>query len=91
MIPRGTFLLNPVEFNGPCTGQTVFWIRGDLKAPSERSSWANTDHWITFEKVNNLEITGGGSLDGQGSYGWPYNNCTDNPNCEQLPIVSNHI
>ena len=74
---------------GPCVGQTVFWIRGNLKAPTDRQIWANTDRWISFQYVDNLEITGGGSIDGQGPSAWPYNTCKTDPHCEQLPIVSN--
>ncbi|PON43313.1 Glycoside hydrolase [Parasponia andersonii] len=86
LIPEGTYLMNPVVFNGPCKGQIVFSIRGGLTAPTDRGSWGNTDHWINFNSVDNLEINGGGSFDGQGPSAWPFNNCKTNPQCKQLPI-----
>ncbi|PON43314.1 Glycoside hydrolase [Parasponia andersonii] len=86
LIPKGTYLANRMVFNGPCRGQTVFLLRGHLNAPTDRGSWANSDHWIVFRHVDNLEIGGGGSFDGQGLSAWPYNKCDKNPYCDQLPI-----
>ncbi|MCH98690.1 polygalacturonase [Trifolium medium] len=85
MIPRGTYLLKQVIFNGPCKGWTIVRIEGDLIAPSD--PYFATDKWINFRYVKNLIVSGRGRLDGQGSSAWQ--DCNKNHNCRpSLPIVS---
>ncbi|XP_019159309.1 PREDICTED: exopolygalacturonase-like [Ipomoea nil] len=86
-IPRGVFKLGSVIFSGPCRAyQLAFLIKGTLKSPTERSEF-NTDTWIGFNYMNNLVVKGGGYLDGQGPSGWPYNDCSTNPQCGRLPAT----
>ncbi|GLU23859.1 hypothetical protein SLE2022_398350 [Rubroshorea leprosula] len=86
LIPTRVFLLRPVVFRGPCKGSIVFEIRGVLKAPTNKASLL--DHWISFQYIDQLMINGGGSLDGEGASTWPLNNCSKDPNCPPLPVVS---
>ncbi|XP_071722212.1 exopolygalacturonase-like [Rutidosis leptorrhynchoides] len=83
-IPKGDYLIGHVTFVGQCKGSMTFLLRGRLIAPPGLAS--NVDHWIQFRYVDGLIITGGGSLDGQGSTAWSFNDCSKNPNCKQLPI-----
>ena len=62
-------MLNSVIFEGPCKGVMDFVIKGVLLAPIDPSLF-NTDKWINFKYVQNLIVSGGGKLDGQGAMAW---------------------
>ncbi|KAF8035195.1 hypothetical protein BT93_C1280 [Corymbia citriodora subsp. variegata] len=85
LVPRGTYLVWPVVFEGPCAGPIAVTVRGVVKAPVDKSTFS-LDHWITFQYLDRLLINGGGTLDGQGPEAWPYNDCAKNPHCLRLPI-----
>ncbi|CAE6026543.1 unnamed protein product [Arabidopsis arenosa] len=84
-IPPGIFYLRQVTFTGPCKNPITFIIRGTLLAPSNPYA-IKQDEWILFKYVDNLTVTGGGLLDGQGSYSWPLNDCNKNTNCRTLAM-----
>ncbi|KAF3442281.1 hypothetical protein FNV43_RR16197 [Rhamnella rubrinervis] len=84
LIPYGTYMSDPVEFSGPCRGPINFVIRGILKAPTHNSKIFTTK-WISFQYIDQLTITGGGTLDGQGASSWGFNDCNTNSNCPTLP------
>lgn len=68
-IPVGSFLVNTVTFEGPCKGSVVFFLQGTMKAPTN-PSLMDHEKWIVFQSVNQLTVTGGGVIDGQGSFSW---------------------
>ncbi|CAH8361518.1 unnamed protein product [Eruca vesicaria subsp. sativa] len=84
-IPAGIFYLNQITFTGPCKSYIAFTITGTLLAPLSLSA-IRQEEWIAFEYVDNLTVTGGGLLDGQGSYSWRLNDCNKNPNCPVLDM-----
>lgn len=84
----GSYMLNPVEFSGPCKAPIAFVIKGTVKAPTQDLSKGNSGKWINFRYIDQLSVSGGGILDGQGHSAWPYNDCSKNPNCPTLPVVS---
>ncbi|KAF3453366.1 hypothetical protein FNV43_RR03806 [Rhamnella rubrinervis] len=84
LIPKGTYLLNPIIFEGPCKGRTGFSIQGTLKASTDKQ-YFGLGYWINFRYVNDLAIDGRGSLDGQGPSAWPYNSCSKASSCRVLP------
>lgn len=84
-IPPGIFYLRQVTFTGPCKNPITFLIKGTLMAPSNAND-IKQEEWILFKYVDHLTITGGGLLDGQGSYSWPLNDCSKNPSCRTLAI-----
>ncbi|XP_052207125.1 exopolygalacturonase-like [Diospyros lotus] len=88
-IPRGTYLLKPVTFKGPCKGEHVhFVIKGTLTSPGQLDQFAAGDrNWISFQYVEGLKVRGGGTLDGQGSLAWGYNDCSTNSDCKPLPVT----
>ncbi|KAK8508450.1 hypothetical protein V6N12_020231 [Hibiscus sabdariffa] len=71
VVPQGkTFLLNTLEFEGPCRAKRIhFQLGGTLIAP-ETTSWGNGGDWINFRSVDNLILDGGGKIDGRGSNWW---------------------
>ncbi|CAM8998627.1 unnamed protein product [Rhodiola kirilowii] len=73
VIPDGTktFLLYPLQFNGPCKSPKVHvQINGTLIAP-EKHDWTRcADQWILFSDVKGLIVDGSGGFDGQGATWW---------------------
>ncbi|KAL1206133.1 Exopolygalacturonase [Cardamine amara subsp. amara] len=84
-IPLGIFYLRQVIFTGPCKNPITVIIKGTLLAPKNPNT-IKQDEWILFKYVDNLTVTGGGLLDGQGYYSWPLNDCQKNPNCQPLAM-----
>lgn len=84
-VPPGRFYLHQVTFTGPCKNPVTFLIKGTLLAPRNPNAFKH-DAWILFKYVDYLTVTGGGLLDGQGSYSWPLNDCHKNPSCRPLAI-----
>ncbi|CAA0816123.1 Pectin lyase-like superfamily protein [Striga hermonthica] len=85
-IPRGTFLLGSVLFEGDCNGSMAFLIKGTLKARTDGPNLF-ADTWIGFRYVADLTVKGGGILDGQGPAAWAYNDCRNNSRCLPLPAT----
>lgn len=69
-VPRGTYLISNVAFNGPCKSKIVFQIDGTIVAPSNYWTIGKSGYWIVFRKVNRLTVTGGGTIDARGSGFW---------------------
>ena len=88
LIPRGSYMLYPVEFTGPCKGHTTVVIRGTLNAPNEAQAFFFNAKWIGFRYIDGLNVGGGGTFNGQGVASWPHNDCIMNTNCQPLPTVS---
>ncbi|KAL0671597.1 hypothetical protein Bca4012_034301 [Brassica carinata] len=85
-VPNGTFYLGgAVVFEGPCINQIEFIIDGTLLAPSNPGDIKNKT-WINFRYINNLLISGAGTLDGQGKESWKLNDCSKNPSCPILAM-----
>ncbi|GAA0167614.1 hypothetical protein LIER_22502 [Lithospermum erythrorhizon] len=80
-VPKGTFLVNTVTFQGPCKGPMTFNVNGILKAPTTPST--GEDHWILFSNVDGLTISGKGVFDGQGPNAWI--TCKNGGSCPRRP------
>ncbi|XP_019054791.1 PREDICTED: exopolygalacturonase-like [Nelumbo nucifera] len=87
VIPTGTFLVGQVFFTGPCNSPIpiIVQVKGTVKAVSDVSEYPSAE-WISFESLNGLILTGGGTFDGQGAAVWQYNDCEKNPDCQILPM-----
>ncbi|KAK9938694.1 hypothetical protein M0R45_015417 [Rubus argutus] len=85
LFQKGVYLVTPVILQGHCKGRMELQIQGTLLASKEFEYSVGIDHWILFQYVDNLVISGGGSLDGQGASAWPYNDCLKNSRCKALP------
>ncbi|XP_021906582.1 probable polygalacturonase At3g15720 [Carica papaya] len=74
VVPAGrTFLLKPVDFQGPCKPPSInVQIEGNIVAPRNPGEWEGRDvqHWLEFSDVNGLLLSGSGVIDGQGSHWW---------------------
>lgn len=86
VVPAGTFLTGPVAFGGPCksSGPIIFEVQGTIIASTDVSEYSSAE-WFSFENINGLVITGGGTFDAQGGSVWKYNDCHSNNKCQLLP------
>ncbi|XP_027081032.2 probable polygalacturonase At3g15720 [Coffea arabica] len=74
IVPAGrTFLLSPVNFEGPCYCSNVhFQVLGKIVAPNETDAWKGcvSDSWLHFSDIPGLVLEGSGVIDGRGSPWW---------------------
>ncbi|KAK3014527.1 hypothetical protein RJ639_010077 [Escallonia herrerae] len=83
LIPDGTFIVNPVVFQGPCNGQITFQIDGVVMAPTDPC--IGLENWVAFDHVNGLIVQGQGLFDGQGASAWEQTNCKKTLDCNAPP------
>ncbi|XP_031287275.1 exopolygalacturonase clone GBGA483-like [Pistacia vera] len=83
-VPQGKYLVNSVVFKGPCKGPISFIVKGFVKAPVDVSTFVDKESWITFERLSNFTLAGGGIFHGQGQIAWQQNDCQKNSKC-QIP------
>jgi len=86
LIPKGDYLVGPLNFTGPCKGDVTIQVDGNLLATTDLSQYKG--NWIEILRVDNLVITGKGTLDGQGPAVWSKNSCAKKYDCKILPNVS---
>ncbi|KAL4581403.1 hypothetical protein LXL04_017617 [Taraxacum kok-saghyz] len=65
-VPQGRFCLNVVEFKGPCKNPVEVKIDGELIGPEDPITIPKGVQWITFSYLDNLTLSGNGTLDGVG-------------------------
>ncbi|XP_022135891.1 exopolygalacturonase isoform X3 [Momordica charantia] len=87
LVPKGTYLVGPVKFSGPCRNVSSLTVKmkGYLKASTDLSKYDSGAGWIEFRWMEGLILTGGGTFDGRGAEAWPFNNCLNDYNCRLLP------
>ncbi|KAK6149161.1 hypothetical protein DH2020_016686 [Rehmannia glutinosa] len=79
VVPQNkNYILKPIRFSGPCTSAITMQISGTIIASNDRSDY-NKDlrHWLIFDSVQNLVVTGGGIINGNGNIWWQ-NSCKIN-------------
>ncbi|CAK8541281.1 unnamed protein product [Lathyrus sativus] len=68
-VPKGRYLLNAINFRGPCKRKVTFLNGGTLVAPEDSKVVGNSGFWILFNHVDNLVVSGG-KLDAKGVGFW---------------------
>ncbi|CAM0877103.1 unnamed protein product [Alopecurus aequalis] len=91
LIPKGkSYLLKSTILSGPCKSTVVLMVKSTLVDPASRSDWSedNISHWIMFQGVSDLTVTGGGTINGNGEIWWN-NSCKTNEAlpCTQAPTA----
>ncbi|WOH07204.1 hypothetical protein DCAR_0626633 [Daucus carota subsp. sativus] len=81
LVADGTYLVNTIQFSGPCKGGVTFTVNAVIVAPKGKST---ANYWISFHGITGLNIQGNGTFDGKGPSAWPYNNCHDASSCQPL-------
>ncbi|KAJ3670220.1 hypothetical protein LUZ60_010544 [Juncus effusus] len=91
LVPHNKkFLLKPIDFNGSCKSRIEIQIKGTIVAPSSQSPWSshNRRHWMLFNGISDLTVTGGGTINGNGKIWWD-NSCKVNKAkpCTEAPTA----
>lgn len=86
VVPGGTYVVGPVQFQGPCRAPMGFRVQGTLKAPTDLNRFELQDGWVIFQDIDSLIISGGGTFDGQGHTAWGQNNCARTGTCNLLLV-----
>ncbi|PQM41850.1 exopolygalacturonase-like [Prunus yedoensis var. nudiflora] len=86
VVPKGTFKFLGTTFKGPCKAPIAFQLQGTLQAPADGNQLPKKDTWISFDHIDRLTISGGGTFDGQGAISWKQNDCHKNKNCKSIAI-----
>ncbi|KAL3849740.1 hypothetical protein ACJIZ3_011622 [Penstemon smallii] len=74
VIPPGDFVAGEIVWQGPCTSKPMtVEIQGTLLALSDPSTYQGKA-WISLERVNDVIVTGGGTINGRGKAMWQYAN-----------------
>ncbi|XP_031383152.1 probable polygalacturonase At1g80170 [Punica granatum] len=85
IVPENnTFLVHQVKFGGPCKAKNItFMILGNIIAPDSPKSWSRLDpnQWLVFSQVEQLHVTGFGTIDGRGQVWWKQS-CRYHPDLE---------
>lgn len=88
VVPKGDFLTGPLNFTGPCKGDIVIQLDGNLLSSTDLALFKS--NWIEIMRLESLEISGKGKLDGQGAAVWSKNSCAKKYDCKILPNVCMH-
>lgn len=76
-VPKGSFVLKSIVFQGPCKHRVTFQIKGTLLAPANYWNLGQTGNWIMFAYVNGLSIYGG-TIDARAASFWACKNAGKN-------------
>ncbi|KAK3138119.1 hypothetical protein QOZ80_5AG0364790 [Eleusine coracana subsp. coracana] len=72
-VPAGkAYQIWPVQLFGPCRKKLKLLIAGSIVAPARPDAWAGRDpmKWLYIYGVNDLSVSGGGTIDGMGQEWW---------------------
>ncbi|KAF3329321.1 Exopolygalacturonase [Carex littledalei] len=84
VVSDGSYLLGPVNFEGPCKAPITIQLNGKLLGSTNLGAYK--ENWVVFYKVTGLTITGTGTFDGQGASAWPSNKCRSGGACKTFPM-----
>ncbi|CAK7342550.1 unnamed protein product [Dovyalis caffra] len=89
VVPQYTYRLKPIKFQGPCKSNIKFQVNGVIEASDDVSDYKRDGkHWLVFDSVQNLQVEGGGTIDGNGKIWWQ-NSCKVNKalRCKDAPTA----
>ncbi|KAL6564163.1 hypothetical protein OROMI_015613 [Orobanche minor] len=73
VVINGQFMAGEVVFTGPCSNKETITIeiQGNISASSDPSSYSH-GAWIMVQRAQNVEVTGGGTINAHGQDFWGY-------------------
>ncbi|KAL8129190.1 hypothetical protein V2J09_018345 [Rumex salicifolius] len=76
---RSTYRVKQLTFSGPCVSPITIHIYGTIEASNDMSDYESDRlHWILFKGLQDLTVSGGGTIDGNGAIWWK-NSCKTDP------------
>ncbi|XP_031500612.1 probable polygalacturonase At1g80170 [Nymphaea colorata] len=73
LVPeRKTYLVKAARFGGPCAGNLIVQISGEIVAPDDPNDWdpASPRTWLFFSGLRGVIFQGGGLINGSGHNWW---------------------
>ncbi|KAG6690826.1 hypothetical protein I3842_10G032100 [Carya illinoinensis] len=89
VVPPKKYGLKPIRFSGPCKSVLTMQIYGTIEASEDQSDYSEDGrYWLVIERVENLIVEGGGTIDGNGKIWWQ-NSCKINKTlpCKHAPTA----
>ncbi|XP_052171799.1 polygalacturonase-like [Diospyros lotus] len=89
LVPKKKYLVKPIRFAGLCKAALTVQIYGTIEASANRADYKEDGtHWLLFDSVQNLQVQGGGTIDGNGNAWWE-NSCKINKAlpCKDAPTA----
>lgn len=89
-VPKNKkYLVAPIRFDGPCTASLTMQISGTILASKKESKYKKDErHWLRVDEVDDLQIQGGGVLDGNGAIWWNKSCKVDKSRpCKDAPVA----
>ncbi|KAG7958705.1 hypothetical protein I3843_10G031600 [Carya illinoinensis] len=89
VVPPKKYGLKPIRFSGPCKSFLTMQIYGTIEASEDQSDYSEDGrYWLVIERVENLIVEGGGTIDGNGKIWWQ-NSCKINKTlpCKHAPTA----
>ncbi|KAL6602830.1 hypothetical protein ACP70R_044319 [Stipagrostis hirtigluma subsp. patula] len=84
VIPKGDYVTGPLNMTGPCKASSLtIQLDGNLLGSTDLAQYKG--NWIEIMRIDNLNIVGKGTLDGQGPSVWSKNSCAQKYDCKILP------
>ncbi|KAB2037357.1 hypothetical protein ES319_D03G069500v1 [Gossypium barbadense] len=85
VIPKGIYFLSTATLDGPCKAPIELQVEGTVKALANPGAFKEPK-WITFNRIENFKLFGGGLFDGQGTTAYKREGCKNHDYCGSLPI-----
>ncbi|KAL2320769.1 hypothetical protein Fmac_029738 [Flemingia macrophylla] len=86
---ENSYMLKPIRFTGPCKPNIEVQFSGTLEASDDPSDYSeDSRHWLVFDNIQKLFISGGGTINGNGNIWWQ-NSCKRNKKspCKDAPTA----
>ncbi|KAH9306092.1 hypothetical protein KI387_010496, partial [Taxus chinensis] len=80
LVPaKKKFVVNNLVLQGPCERGFIFkvyrifilYVDGKIVAPQSPQKWKNSNIWLQFDKLEDFNLVGIGTIDGEGRSWWP--------------------
>ncbi|TYI40266.1 hypothetical protein ES332_A02G150200v1 [Gossypium tomentosum] len=90
VIPKGIYFLSTDTLDGPCKAPIELQVQGTVKVPADPGAFKKPK-WISFNRIENLKLSGGGVFDGQGTTAYKMEGCKGHDYCGSLPIEESKV
>ncbi|CAN1847903.1 unnamed protein product [Linum perenne] len=89
-VPRGTYMLKPIVFYGPCKSKMMLRVEGKVVGPVHYWDFGKSGFWILFYKLDKLTIHGG-TFDAAAADFWQCRVSHSSYHCHNVLLKKIHI
>ncbi|PPR93687.1 hypothetical protein GOBAR_AA26983 [Gossypium barbadense] len=80
VIPKRIYFVSTATLDGPCKAPIELQVQGTVKAPADPGAFKEPK-WISFNRIENFKLSGGGVFDGQGTTAYKREGCKGHAYC----------